>query len=126
MGEGGGGGEERKGADRGKSKTEANGWSETGRERGEDALNSTSSIIERFFILETNSNCRNIAGALTLDLNRFPRGAKSSQRCTLDMLKTDGSVPMMSLFKHKRAKGWWPFAVRNEGFEELELTVSMM
>ena len=61
-------------------------------------------------------------GALTLDMNRFPRGAKSSKLCTLDMLKTDGSVPQMSLFKHKRVKGWWPFHVKNEG-EEMELTV---
>ncbi|RUS83182.1 hypothetical protein EGW08_009039, partial [Elysia chlorotica] len=61
-------------------------------------------------------------GSLTLDLNRFPRGAKSSKLCTLDMLKTDGSVPQMSLFKHKRVKGWWPFHVKNEGNEELELT----
>lgn len=38
------------------------------------------------------------------------------------MLKTDGSVPQMSLFKHKRVKGWWPFHVKNEG-EEMELTV---
>jgi hypothetical protein len=40
------------------------------------------------------------------------------------MLKTDGSVPQMSLFKHKRVKGWWPFAVKNDGEEEMELTVS--
>lgn len=65
---------------------------------------------------------REFAGALTLDLNRFPRGAKSSKLCTLDMLKTDGSVPQMSLFKHKRVKGWWPFHIKNEG-EVLELTV---
>jgi len=61
-------------------------------------------------------------GALTLDMNRFPRGAKSSKLCTLDMLKTDGTVPQMSLFKHKRVKGWWPFHVKNEG-EAMELTV---
>ena len=30
----------------------------------------------------------------------------------------------MSLFKHKRVKGWWPFNVKNEG-EEMELTVSV-
>lgn len=64
-------------------------------------------------------------GALTLDLNRFPRGAKNSKQCTLDMLKTDGSVPQMSIFKHKRVKGWWPFHVKNEGEEEMELTVRM-
>ena len=62
-------------------------------------------------------------GALTLDLNQFPRGAKSSKQCTLDILKTDGSVPQMSLFKHKRVKGWWPFHIKNET-DELELTVS--
>ena len=56
-------------------------------------------------------------------MNRFPRGAKSSKLCTLDMLKTDGSVPQVSLFKHKRVKGWWPFHVKNEG-EEMELTVA--
>ncbi len=61
---------------------------------------------------------------MTLDLNHFPRGAKSSKQCNLGMLKTDGSVPMMSLFKHKRVKGWWPFNVKNEG-EEMELTVSL-
>ena len=67
-----------------------------------------------------------ILGALTLDLNRFPRGAKSSKQCTLGMLKSDGSVPQMSLFKHKRVKGWWPFAVKNEGDDSLELTVSII
>ena len=74
-------------------------------------------MCESFFFLNSFS------GALTLDLNRFPRGAKSSKLCTLDMLKTDGSVPQMSLFKHKRVKGWWPFHAKNEGEEEFELTV---
>ncbi|XP_063235260.1 otoferlin-like isoform X2 [Bacillus rossius redtenbacheri] len=60
-------------------------------------------------------------GAITLDLNRFPRGAKSSKLCTLDMLKTDGSVPMVNIFKQKRVKGWWPFYVKKEN-EEMELT----
>ena len=66
-----------------------------------------------------------LLGALTLDLNRFPRGAKNSKLCTLDMLKNDGSVPQMSLFKQKRVKGWWPFAVKNESDDEHELTVSI-
>lgn len=64
------------------------------------------------------------SGDLTLDLNRFPRGAKSAKLCTLDMLKTDGSVPQMSLFKQKRVKAWWPFVVKNDD-GEYELTVSM-
>jgi len=37
----------------------------------------------------------------------------------------DGSVPQMSLFKHKRAKGWWPFHIKNDK-EELELTVRII
>nr|CAD7457538.1 unnamed protein product [Timema tahoe] len=60
-------------------------------------------------------------GAITLDLNRFPRGAKSSKLCTLNMLKMDGSVPMVNIFKQKRVKGWWPFYVKKEN-EEMELT----
>ncbi|CAB0012221.1 unnamed protein product [Nesidiocoris tenuis] len=60
-------------------------------------------------------------GAITLDLNMFPRGAKSAKLCTLDMLKTDGSVPVVNIFKAKRVKGWWPFYVKKEN-EEMELT----
>ncbi|GAB6022296.1 hypothetical protein CHUAL_006419 [Chamberlinius hualienensis] len=60
-------------------------------------------------------------GSITLDLNRFPRGAKSAKLCTLDMLKTDGSVPMISLFKQRRVKGWWPFYAKNNN-DEMELT----
>ncbi|XP_069993363.1 otoferlin-like isoform X1 [Penaeus vannamei] len=60
-------------------------------------------------------------GAITLDLNRFPRGAKNSKLCTLDMLKTDGSVPMVNIFKQRRVKGWWPFYIKKEN-EEMELT----
>uniref|UniRef100_A0AAR5QCF9 C2 domain-containing protein n=2 Tax=Dendroctonus ponderosae TaxID=77166 RepID=A0AAR5QCF9_DENPD len=60
-------------------------------------------------------------GAITLDLNRFPRGAKSSKLCTLDMLKPDESVPTVNIFKQKRVKGWWPFYVKKDN-EEMELT----
>ncbi|KAF0293526.1 Otoferlin [Amphibalanus amphitrite] len=60
-------------------------------------------------------------GQITLDLNRFPRGAKSSKHCTLSLLKNDGSVPMVSIFKQKRVKGWWPFYVKNNN-EEMALT----
>ncbi|XP_056017603.1 otoferlin-like isoform X2 [Ostrea edulis] len=60
-------------------------------------------------------------GAFTMDLNRFPRGAKSSKLCTLNML-TDPNIPHMSLFKQKRVKGWWPFAVKSESGDEYELT----
>uniref|UniRef100_T1JBU8 C2 domain-containing protein n=1 Tax=Strigamia maritima TaxID=126957 RepID=T1JBU8_STRMM len=60
-------------------------------------------------------------GAITLDLNRFPRGAKSSKLCTLGMLKADSSVPMISIFKQRRVKGWWPFFVKKDN-DEMELT----
>lgn len=60
-------------------------------------------------------------GAITLDLNRFPRGAKSAKLCTLDMLRNDGSVPMVNIFKQKRVRGWWPFFVKHDT-EGLELT----
>ncbi|XP_064604472.1 otoferlin-like [Liolophura sinensis] len=61
-------------------------------------------------------------GSLTLDLTRFPRGAKSAKQCNLDMLKTDGTVPQMNLFKQNRVKGWWPFAVKSDNSDEFELT----
>ena len=58
-------------------------------------------------------------GAITLDLNKFPRGARSAALCTLDMLRTDGSVPTINLFKMKRTKGWWPFSAKNVNNEQL-------
>lgn len=59
-------------------------------------------------------------GAISFDLNRFPRGAKSSKLCTLDMLKLD-NVPTVNIFKQKRIRGWWPFYRKREN-DELELT----
>lgn len=59
-------------------------------------------------------------GAISFDLNRFPRGAKSSKQCTLDMLKLD-IVPTVNIFKQKRVRGWWPFFIKKEN-DELELT----
>jgi len=64
-------------------------------------------------------------GAITLDLNRFPRGAKTAKLCSLDMLRNDRSTPTVSLFKQKRIKGWWPFYGNKDKDdpEHLELTV---
>ena len=56
-------------------------------------------------------------GAITLDLTKFPRGARSAGLCSLDMLRTDGSVPTINLFKQKRTKGWWPFSAKNDSNE---------
>ncbi|XP_063298034.1 otoferlin isoform X2 [Pelobates fuscus] len=60
-------------------------------------------------------------GAIELDLNRFPRGAKTAKQCSIDMVAPDVDLPMVSIFKQKRVKGWWPFVARNEN-DELELT----
>ena len=64
-------------------------------------------------------------GAITLDLNRFPRGAKTQKQCTIDMLKMDGTVPMISLFKQKRTKGWWPLYIKTDN-DGLLLQVSFL
>ncbi|KAM9156400.1 LOW QUALITY PROTEIN: otoferlin [Pangshura tecta] len=60
-------------------------------------------------------------GAIELDLNRFPRGAKTAKQCSMDMATNEGDLPLVSIFKQKRVKGWWPFVARNEN-DELELT----
>uniref|UniRef100_A0A8C3MSY8 Uncharacterized protein n=1 Tax=Geospiza parvula TaxID=87175 RepID=A0A8C3MSY8_GEOPR len=60
-------------------------------------------------------------GAIELDLNRFPRGAKTSKQCSLEMVTNEADLPMISIFKQKRVKGWWPFVARDEN-DELEIT----
>ncbi|XP_061599324.1 otoferlin-like [Cololabis saira] len=61
------------------------------------------------------------ASAIELDLNRFPRGAKTPKQCTIEMVTNEGEMPTVSIFKQKRIKGWWPFVARNEE-DEFELT----
>lgn len=34
-------------------------------------------------------------------------------------------VPMVSIFKQKRVKGWWPFLARDEN-DEMEMTVTLL
>uniref|UniRef100_A0A3B3WGC3 Otoferlin n=1 Tax=Poecilia mexicana TaxID=48701 RepID=A0A3B3WGC3_9TELE len=60
-------------------------------------------------------------GAIELDLNRFPRGAKTAKQCNLDMIRNEQELPTISIFKQKRVKGWWPFVARDEN-DEMELT----
>lgn len=62
------------------------------------------------------------SGAIELDLNRFPRGAKTAKQCTLDMVLNEQDMPMVNIFKQKRIKGWWPFIARDEN-DEMEITV---
>ncbi|XP_019721107.1 otoferlin isoform X3 [Hippocampus comes] len=60
-------------------------------------------------------------GAIELDLNRFPRGAKTSKQCSIDLIRNEQDLPSVSIFKQKRVKGWWPFVARDEN-DEMELT----
>ncbi|XP_073788757.1 otoferlin isoform X41 [Danio rerio] len=60
-------------------------------------------------------------GAIELDLNKFPRGAKTAKQCSLDMVLKEHELPTISIFKQKRVKGWWPFVAQNEN-DEFELT----
>uniref|UniRef100_A0AAQ5XME6 C2 domain-containing protein n=1 Tax=Amphiprion ocellaris TaxID=80972 RepID=A0AAQ5XME6_AMPOC len=60
-------------------------------------------------------------GAIELDLNRFPRGAKTAKQCSIDMIRNEQELPTISIFKQKRVKGWWPFVARDEN-DEMELT----
>uniref|UniRef100_A0A672HCD7 Otoferlin n=1 Tax=Salarias fasciatus TaxID=181472 RepID=A0A672HCD7_SALFA len=53
-------------------------------------------------------------GAIELDLNRFPRGAKTSKQCTIEMVTNEAEMPTVSIFKQKRIKGWWPFVGKVE------------
>uniref|UniRef100_A0A674DQC0 Otoferlin n=1 Tax=Salmo trutta TaxID=8032 RepID=A0A674DQC0_SALTR len=60
-------------------------------------------------------------GAIELDLNRFPRGAKTAKQCSINMVLNEQDIPMVSIFKQRRIKGWWPFLARDEN-DEFELT----
>uniref|UniRef100_A0A672RLR5 Otoferlin n=1 Tax=Sinocyclocheilus grahami TaxID=75366 RepID=A0A672RLR5_SINGR len=53
-------------------------------------------------------------GAIELDLNRFPRGAKTAKQCSIDMVINEQDMPMVNIFKQKRIKGWWPFVGKVE------------
>ncbi|CAB1335532.1 unnamed protein product [Coregonus sp. 'balchen'] len=60
-------------------------------------------------------------GAIELDLNHFPRGAKTAKQCSINMVLNEQDIPMVSIFKQRRIKGWWPFLARDEN-DEFELT----
>lgn len=50
---------------------------------------------------------KNFLGSVELDLHGFPRGAKTAKDCKMEML--NNASDNISIFQHKRAKGWWPF-----------------
>uniref|UniRef100_A0A8D2PTV8 Otoferlin n=1 Tax=Zosterops lateralis melanops TaxID=1220523 RepID=A0A8D2PTV8_ZOSLA len=60
-------------------------------------------------------------GRWRVDLNCFPRGAKMSKQCSLEMVTNEAELPMISIFKQKRVKGWWPSLSSLQGKVEAEL-----
>uniref|UniRef100_A0A7N6FDD4 C2 domain-containing protein n=1 Tax=Anabas testudineus TaxID=64144 RepID=A0A7N6FDD4_ANATE len=68
-------------------------------------------LIMQVWDFETLSS-DDFLGTLELDLHGFPRGAKTSKACKVDML-TDGTEKI-SIFQQKRARGWWPFSKSGE------------
>lgn len=43
----------------------------------------------------------------------------------MEMATGEVEVPLVSIFKQKRVKGWWPFLARDEN-DEMELTVKQL
>ena len=61
-----------------------------------------------------------------MDLNKMPRPARDVKKCSMQLLKRDGSVPTLNLFKQKKVKGWWPMAATDEATGEDSLIVSVV
>ncbi|EDM16216.1 rCG59426 [Rattus norvegicus] len=57
-------------------------------------------------------------GSLEMNLNSFPRAAKSAKACDLSKFENASEENKISIFQQKRVRGWWPFA------KSKELTVS--
>lgn len=53
-----------------------------------------------------------------MNLNSFPRAAKSAKACDLTKFENASEDSKISIFQQKRVRGWWPFA------KSKELTVS--
>ncbi|XP_078071639.1 fer-1-like protein 6 [Mustelus asterias] len=53
-------------------------------------------------------------GSVELDLNGFPRGAKSAKKCGLDMIEENSDTKLISIFQQKRLRGWWPLEKSGE------------
>ncbi|KAG8133932.1 hypothetical protein E2320_011861 [Naja naja] len=52
-------------------------------------------------------------GSLEMNLNGFPRAAKSAKHCDLST-ETETGENKISIFQQKRIKGWWPFSKAGE------------
>ncbi|XP_030074743.1 fer-1-like protein 6 [Microcaecilia unicolor] len=53
-------------------------------------------------------------GSIELNLNGFPRGAKSAKSCDISMTTSMSEENRISIFQQKRIRGWWPFVKTGE------------
>ncbi|XP_067323114.1 fer-1-like protein 6 [Anolis sagrei] len=53
-------------------------------------------------------------GSLEMNLNGFPRAAKSAKRCDISMVTATPEENKISIFQQKRVRGWWPFVKAGE------------
>ncbi|XP_006028532.1 fer-1-like protein 6 [Alligator sinensis] len=53
-------------------------------------------------------------GSLEMNLNGFPRAAKSAKGCDLSMVTATSEENTISIFQQKRVRGWWPFSKAGE------------
>ncbi|XP_006157602.1 fer-1-like protein 6 [Tupaia chinensis] len=53
-------------------------------------------------------------GSLEMNLNSFPRAAKSAKACELTKFENASEENKISIFQQKRVRGWWPFAKSKE------------
>lgn len=53
-------------------------------------------------------------GTLELDLNGFPRAAKTAKSCDLGTVVAASEENKISIFQQKRIRGWWPLIKAGE------------
>ncbi|XP_062935780.1 fer-1-like protein 6 [Cynocephalus volans] len=53
-------------------------------------------------------------GSLEMNLNSFPRAAKSAKACDLTKFENASEENKISIFQQKRVRGWWPFTKSKE------------
>nr|XP_035132398.2 fer-1-like protein 6 isoform X2 [Callithrix jacchus] len=53
-------------------------------------------------------------GTLEMNLNSFPRAAKSAKACDLTKFENASEETKISIFQQKRVRGWWPFSKSKE------------
>uniref|UniRef100_A0A8B9P8U0 Fer-1 like family member 6 n=1 Tax=Apteryx owenii TaxID=8824 RepID=A0A8B9P8U0_APTOW len=53
-------------------------------------------------------------GTLEMNLNGFPRAAKTAKSCDLNTVVAVSEENKISIFQQKRVRGWWPFVKAGE------------